>query len=71
MSVSNLQKNYPLLMGYLDDNGYSICHKQWIKRCIKLVINEGASPNIESYEQLYLQEVKQRGYRRMHLFAVL
>jgi integrase len=64
MNVSNLQKRHPLLMGYLEDNGYSTCQKNWFNRCIKLVVNEGACTKIKSYEQLYLQEVKHRGYKR-------
>jgi hypothetical protein len=63
MDVSNLQKHYPLLLEYLCDNGYSRCHIQWIRRCIKLALNEGSSPKIESYEQLYWYEVQQRGYK--------
>jgi len=63
MDVSNLQKHYPLLLEYLCNNGYSRCHIQWMKRCIKLALNEGSSPEIDSYEQLYWCEVKQRGYK--------
>ena len=46
MNVSNLQKRHPLLMGYLEDNGYSACQKNWFNRCIKLVANEGACTKI-------------------------
>jgi len=63
MDVSNLQKHYPLLLEYLCDNGYSRCHIQWMKRCIKLTLNKGSSPEIDSYEQLYWREVQQRGYK--------
>jgi integrase len=63
MDVRNLQKHYPLLLEYLHDNGYSRCHIQWMKRCIKLALNEGSSPEINSYEQLYWHEVQQRGYK--------
>jgi integrase len=62
MDVRNLQKHHPLLLEYLHDNGYSRCHIQWIRRCIKLVLNEGSSPEIDSYEQLYWEEVQRRGY---------
>ncbi len=63
MDVSNLQNHYPLLFEYLYDNGYSRCHILWMRRCIKLALNEGSSPEIDSYEQLYWHEVQQRGYK--------
>lgn len=63
MDVTNLQKHYPLLLKYLCDNGYSRCHIQWMRRCIKLALNEGSSPEIDSYEQLYWREVQKRGYK--------
>jgi len=62
MDVSNLQKHYPLLLEYLCDNGYSRCRIQWMRRCINLALNEGSSPEIDSYEQLYWREVEQREY---------
>lgn len=63
MDVTNLQKHSPLLLEYLCDNGYSRCHIQWMRRCIKLALNEGSSPEIDSYEQLYWREVQKRGYK--------
>ncbi len=63
MDVSNLQKHYPLLLEYLYENGYSRCHIQWMRRCIKLALNEGSSPEVDSYEHLYWREVQQRGYK--------
>ena len=63
MDASNLQKHYPFLLEYLCDNGYSRCQILWIKRCIKLALNEGSSPEIDSYEQLYWREVQKRGYK--------
>jgi integrase len=63
MDVSNLHEHYPLLLEYLCGNGYSRCHIQWMRRCIKLALNEGSSPEIDSYEQLYWREVQQRGYK--------
>ena len=62
MDVRNLRKHHPLLLEYLHDNGYSRCHIKWMKRCIKLVLNEGSSLEIDSYEQLYWEEVQRRGY---------
>ena len=64
MDVSNLRSNYPKLLAYLADNGYGKAHKQWIKRCINLVLTDGASCEIESYEQLYWFEVEKCGYVR-------
>ena len=62
MDVSNLRKNYSKLLAYLADNGYSKSHQQWVKRCINLVLTDGASNEIESYEQLYWFEVEKCGY---------
>ena len=62
MDVSNLRSNYPKLLSYLTDNGYGKAHKGWIKRCINLVLTDGASNEIESYEQLYWFEVEKCGY---------
>ena len=64
MDVSNLRSNYPKLLAYLADNDYGKAHKQWIKRCINQVLTDGASCEIESYEQLYWFEVEKCGYKR-------
>ena len=64
MDVSNLRSNNPKLLAFLADNGYGKAHKQWIKRCINLVLTDGASCEIESYEQLYWFEVEKCGYKR-------
>jgi integrase len=63
MNVSNLQKKHPLLLEYIHDNGYSRSYIKRIKRCVKLTLNDGSSPEIESYEQLYWHVVRQRGYK--------
>ncbi|MDR0794987.1 MAG: hypothetical protein LBE79_02885 [Tannerella sp.] len=63
MNTSNLQNHHPLLLDYLRNNGYCISQIQWTQRCINLVLNEGSSPEIDSYEQLYWHEVQQRGYK--------
>lgn len=62
MDVSNLRSNYPKLLAYLAENGYGKAHTNWIKRCINLVLTDGASCEIESYEQLYWFEVVKCGY---------
>lgn len=64
MDVSNLRSNYPRLLNYLADAGYGKAHRQWIKRCINLVLTDGASSEIESYEQLYWFEVEKCGYSK-------
>ena len=70
MDVSNLRSNYPKLLAYLVDNDYGKAHKQWIKRCINLVLTDGASCEIESYEQLYWFEVEKCGYKRKETLRV-
>ena len=62
MDVSNLRSNYPKLLAYLAENRYGKAHTNWIKRCINLVLTDGASCEIESYEQLYWFEVEKCGY---------
>jgi integrase len=62
MDVSNLRSNYPKLLAYLAENHYGKAHTNWIKRCINLVLTDGASSEIESYEQLYWFEVEKCGY---------
>ena len=63
MDVSNLQNTHPLLIEYFQNDGYCRSNILRIRRCIKLVLNEGSSSEIESYEQLYWREVQQRGYK--------
>jgi len=63
MDVSKLQENYPLLLKYMQDNGYCRSQIQWVMRCVKLVLTEGSLPEVCSYEQLYWREVEQRGYK--------
>jgi integrase len=62
MDVSNLQENYQLLLEHLRNNMYSLCQILWIKRCIKLVLEKGSSPTIDSYEHLYWFEVQRCEY---------
>jgi len=62
MNVSKLQNDYPLLLDYLHNNGYCRCQIQRTTRCIKLVLKEGSSPEVHSYEQLFFLEVQRRGY---------
>ena len=62
MDVSNLRSNYPKLLAYLAENHYGKAHTNWIKRCINLVVTDGDSCEIESYEQMYWFEVAKSGY---------
>ena len=63
MNVSRLQKDYPLLLENMQDNGYCRCKINMIQRCIKLVLDAGSLPEVDTYEQLYWREVQRRGYK--------
>lgn len=63
MNVSSLRRRSTFLLDFVDKNDYSFSHKGWLRRCIKLVLTYGASSKVKSYEQLYDQEVKRRGYK--------
>jgi len=63
MDVSKLQKDYPLLLACLRDNGYCRSKIKKIQRCINLVLDAGSLPEIVTYEQLYWREVQRRGYK--------
>ncbi len=63
MDTSNLQKNHHLLMDFLVKNGYKKDALSQTRRCIRLALNVGASPEITSYEDLFSLEVKKRGYK--------
>lgn len=53
MDISNLQKTYPLLIEYLQADGYSKSYICEILTDIKQVLHEANSPNIKSYEDYY------------------
>ncbi|MBP7510052.1 MAG: hypothetical protein KA807_19730, partial [Prolixibacteraceae bacterium] len=63
MDTSNLQKNHHLLMDFLVKNGYKKDAISLTRRCIRLALDVGASPEISSYEDLFFLEVKKRGFK--------
>ncbi len=52
-----------MLMGFLIENGYKKDALSQTSKCIKLALEAGASPEINSYEDLFHQEVMIRGYK--------
>lgn len=63
MDVSNLSQNYQKLLDYMKEHGYGKCHTQWIKKCIKAVLSDGAKSEIKSYDQLYWYEIEKWGWK--------
>jgi integrase len=63
MDTSNLQKNHQFLMDFLLKNGYKKDALLQTRRCIRLVLEVGASPEITSYEELFFLEVERCGYK--------
>lgn len=53
MDTSNLRKTQQKLMDFLVENGYKKDSLSQTKKCIKLVLEVGASPNIASYEEIF------------------
>lgn len=62
MDISNLKLKQHLLMDYLSKVGYCANKRRSIEKCIELVMIKGSSSNITSYEDLFFQEVQERGY---------
>lgn len=63
MDTSNLRNTYQILMGFLVENGYKKAAFLQTRKCIRLALEDGASPEITSYEDLFFQEIKKRGYK--------
>ena len=63
MDTSNLQKTHQKLMDFLVENGYCEIYRSQISKCIRLVLEEGASSAISSYEELFNLEINKRGYK--------
>ncbi len=57
MNVSNLLKNYQKLLDNMNEQGYRESQIYWAKKCITMVLSDGAKSEINSYEQLYRYEV--------------
>ena len=63
MDTSNLRKTHQKLMDFLVKNGYKKDALSQTRKCIRLALEVGASPEITSYEELFFLEVKKRGYK--------
>jgi integrase len=63
MDTSNLRKTHQKLMDFLVKNGYKKDSLLQTRKCIRLALEVGASPEITSYEELFFLEVKKRGYK--------
>jgi hypothetical protein len=48
MDTSNLRKNHQKLLEFLIEKGYKKDALRWTRKCIKLVLETGSSPNITS-----------------------
>lgn len=63
MDTSNLRKTHHKLMDFLVKNNYSK-HTLWrTKKCIRLALEVGSSPEITSYEDLFFLGAKKYGYK--------
>jgi len=63
MDVSYLSQNYQKLLDYLKEHGYGYDHSHNIKRAIRATLSDGANPKIQSYQQLFLYEIKKMGLK--------
>lgn len=63
MDTSNLRKTHQKLMDFLVENGYKKDALLQTRKCIRLALEVGASPETTSYEELFFLEVKKRGYK--------
>ncbi|SHE81124.1 Phage integrase family protein [Mariniphaga anaerophila] len=63
MDTSNLRKIHQKLMDFLIKNGYKKDSLLQTRKCIRLALEAGTSPEINSYEELFFLEVKKRGYK--------
>lgn len=53
MDISNLKQSHPILINYLQENGYSKGYIGEVMTGIKQVLKEAASANIKSYEDYF------------------
>lgn len=53
MDISNLKASHVQLMDFLTDNGYCKDVKSNVRRCIKMVLDIGGSPDICCYEDIF------------------
>lgn len=61
MDISYLKNNAQRLIEHLEKNNYQKDAFRLTKRCINLVFTLG--PTVESYEEIFWNEVKNRGYK--------
>lgn len=62
MDTTNLKNNHHLLVDYLCNHKYCRDTRWIIGRCIKRVLECGALPQMNSYEDLFLFEAERLGY---------
>lgn len=63
MDTSNLRKNHQKLMAFLVKNGYNRDVLRQTRKCIRLALDIGSSPEITSYEELFFLVVKKCGFK--------
>jgi hypothetical protein len=63
MDITNLKNNHQLLVDYLCTNNYCKDIRWIIRRCIKTALKNGSLPQVISYEDLFLFESEQLGYK--------
>lgn len=59
MDLKNLKKSYPMLISFMETNGYS---KEYIRKFqfeISFILREGETPKWRSYDDVYLSYVEQ------------
>lgn len=61
MDTSNLRKTHQKLMDFLVENGYKKDSLLETRKCIRLVLEVGASPDITSYEELFFFRSQETG----------
>ncbi|SJN49775.1 hypothetical protein [Sphingobacterium sp. JB170] len=62
MDTSNLRKTHHKLMEFLVENGYKRNALRQTRKCIRLALEVGASPQVTSYEELFFIEAEKQGY---------
>jgi len=58
MNVQNLQENYPHLLSYMEENGYSAIYIKRFKVEINRMLKDVKSHDWKTYEDVYLSYVK-------------
>jgi hypothetical protein len=58
MDTSNLRKTHQKLMDFLVKNGYKKDSLLQTRKCIRLALEVGASPEITSYEELFFWKLR-------------